>query len=268
MAWLVKVDKNGTKYFADDKCRKCGGKGFIYGYEHIDGARCWECSATGRVAKAYTWKEYTPEYAVKLEERRKAKAIKEAPEANRKFFEKAGFNADGKTYIVLGNTYAIKDELKAAGAKWSDNIGWHFAEQNSNYESFELDISDIAEKSNIGVWQMLPFADVYAIVKDMKDAHAPKTASEYVGNIGDKIAATVTFMGVHTYTTHFTYYGETNYIYTFADENGNTLVWKTSKFQELNDGEKYTVKGTIKEHNEYKGDKQTALTRCKISKAA
>ena len=136
MSWIVKVDRNGTKYFADNKCRKCGGRGFINGYEHIDGARCWECGATGFASKPYTWKEYTPEYAAKLAERRKAKAIKEAPETNRKFFEKSGFNADGKTYVVIGDTYAIKDVLKAAGATWCDNIGWHFAAQNSKYETF------------------------------------------------------------------------------------------------------------------------------------
>lgn len=264
MAWLIKTDRNGTKYFADNKCRKCGGKGFIFGYEHIDGARCWDCGATG-IEPTYTWKEYTPEYAAKLAERRKAKAIKKAPEANRKFFEKAGFNADGKTYVVIGDTYAIKDALKAAGAAWCDSIGWHFAANNSEYNTFELDISDIAEKNEVGVWQMYPYADAYGIVKAMKDEHAPKTASEYVGNIGDKITATVMLVGIYKYKTHFTYYGETNYIYKFVDENGNTLVWKTAAWQDVEEGKTYSIKGTIKEHSEYKGDKQTTLTRCKVS---
>lgn len=35
---LVKVDRNGTKHYQSKKCRKCGGKGYLFGYEHIDGA--------------------------------------------------------------------------------------------------------------------------------------------------------------------------------------------------------------------------------------
>ena len=61
-----------------------------------------------------------------------------------------------------------------------------------------------------------------------------------------------------------------NFIYKFADENGNTIVWKTSKClcDELQQESYYTIKGTVKEQSEYKGDKQTVLTRCKISEAA
>lgn len=259
-----KIDRNGTKYFASHVCRKCHGTGFIRGYEHIDGARCWECGATGHVSKPYTWKEYTPEYAQKLADRRRQKAIAQAPEANRKLLDNLGFNGEGKTFVVIGDTYAIKDALKAAGAMYNDSIGWHFADLHNDYATFTLDISDIAEKDDIGVWQVYPYADAYAIVKNMKDAHAPKTASEYVGAIGERIAATVTLDAVHKYTTHFTYYGETNYIYKFIDGNGNTLVWKTATFQDIEQGKTYDIKGTVKEHSEYKGDKQTTLTRCKI----
>lgn len=31
-------------------------------------------------------------------------------------------------------------------------------------------------------------------------------------------------------------------------------------------GETYTITGTIKAHEEYKGERQTALTRCKVQK--
>ncbi len=259
-----KIDKNGTQYFASNVCRKCGGKGYLYGYEHIDGARCWRCGATGREDKLYTWKVYTAEYAQKLADRQRAKMIAQAPETNAKIFKKWGFNADGKTYIVLGDTFTIKDELKAAGANYHDAFGWHFAQTAVGFATFEVDISDVAEKNDIGVWQMLPLA--FDIIKKMKDDHAPKTASEYVGNIGDTLTLSATLSSVSTFKTHFTYYGETNYIYKFTDENGNSLVWKTASFQEIDEGKTYEIKGKIKEHTEYKGDKQTVLTRCKIIK--
>lgn len=261
---LIRIDKNGTKYFQSYACRKCGGKGYLYGYEHIDGARCWKCGTTGRAQRPYTWKEYAPEYAQKLADRRREKEIAKAPETNKKLFEQWGFSTDGKAFIVLGDTFNIKDELKAAGAKFSDSLGWYFAEKNDNFVGFEISISDVAEKNDLGVWQMFRSYEVFELIKEMKDARAPKTASEYVGAIGDKLTTTATLASVHTYETHFTYYGETNYIYKFVDEKGNSIVWKTSTFQEIEEGKAYEITGKIKEHNEYKGDKQTVLTRCKI----
>ena len=61
-----KVDKNGTKYYVDFRCQKCGGSGYLHGYEFIDGGRCWRCGGTGRDPTGYKWKEYTPEYQAKL----------------------------------------------------------------------------------------------------------------------------------------------------------------------------------------------------------
>lgn len=100
--------------------------------------------------------------------------------------------------------------------------------------------------------------------------------SEYLGNIGDKIELEVRLIGRHKYHTHFTYFGETNYIYTMEDANGNTLVWKTTSLLDvpvkngeeidfIRTGDMMRIKGTVKEHSEYKGAKQTVLARCKYT---
>jgi hypothetical protein len=261
---LIRTDRNGTQYFSSNVCRKCGGKGYLYGYEHIDGARCWRCGTRGFESKPYTWKVYTPEYAQKLADKRREKMLAQAPEENRKNFERWGFSEDGKAHIVLGDTFVIKDALKGAGAKFNDSLGWHFSQQNDRFDSFEISISDVAEKNDLNVWQMLPYSEVYAIIKEMKEALAPKSASEYIGNVGETITVAVTLVSIHTFTTHFTYYGETNYIFKFSDNDGNTIVWKTSSYQQIEEGKRYEIKGKVKEHSEYKGDKQTVLTRCKI----
>ena len=58
----------------------------------------------------------------------------------------------------------------------------------------------------------------------------------------------------------------------FVDDDGNVYVWKTSKdmgycvngyWQEFEKGSRLTLTGKIKDHKEYKGVKQTMLTRCK-----
>ena len=60
----------------------------------------------------------TPEYAAKLEERRIAREKKKAPERNAKILKDNGFNVEGFMWIVLGNTFKIKEELKTAGARF------------------------------------------------------------------------------------------------------------------------------------------------------
>lgn len=76
----------------------------------------------------------------------------------------------------------------------------------------------------------------------------------------------------------YSYYdsGE-RHIYTFRDADGNCYVWKTANplgmwvcgekcdnWVEAEIGDKVSMKATVKEHSEYKGTKQTVLTRAKL----
>ena len=281
---LIRVDRNGTKYYVDYRCPKCGGTGYIVGYEHIDGARCWKCNATGYYETKF--KEYTPEYAQKLADRRLAKARKGADERNAKFLARYGFSADGKTWVVCGDTYSIKDELKNAGAKFDGFFGWHF-DHETEYTAVMVDINDVAEINDAGDYWWSNYTEIVETIKGLKREKEleGKPVSEYVGNIGDKVEMELTFNG----SAHFdTAYG-TTYIHRFLDSEGNVLVWRTGNdltweeegtrdnftyvdadrrkyilCRNYEKGDKVAIKGTIKEHSEYRGEKQTSLTRCKV----
>ena len=261
MATLIKTDKNGTKYWFERKCPKCGGTGYIDCYAYIEGGRCFHCGGTGE--HPYSWKEYTPEYAAKLEERRIAREKKKAPDKNAKILKHNGFNEEGFMWIVLGNTFEIKEDLKAAGAKFNDTFLWHFDHEPEKFSTIRISIEDVAVKTAFDTW-LIDNYEAVNYIKDLLKTNAPKTESQYIGNIGDKVDLKVTLVKIRTYETHYSYYGELNFIYQFSDENGNTIIWKTGG-KNLEQGKTYQIKGKIKEHNEYKGDKQTILTRCKIS---
>ena len=47
------------------------------------------------------------------------------------------------------------------------------------------------------------------------------------------------------------------------DDSGNVAIWFTSA-GDMEVGKTYRIKGTIKEHSEYKEIKQTILSRCKV----
>lgn len=68
----------------------------------------------------------------------------------------------------------------------------------------------------------------------------------------------------------YTYGKETVNVYTLADAEGNCYVWKTTGWLETDDtfakpGDKVSMRATVKEHGDYRGIKQTVLTRCKVS---
>ncbi len=90
-----------------------------------------------------------------------------------------------------------------------------------------------------------------------KKAEAEK-ASEYVGKVGDRI--TVELAEAKALTSWITQWGET-ILWKLTDTSGNVYVWKTGN--DIPDGTE-KIKGTIKEHSEWNGVKQTILTRCKL----
>ena len=86
------------------------------------------------------------------------------------------------------------------------------------------------------------------------------SSSDYIGKIGERI--TVTVKEANVVTSWETMYG-TTWLNKIVDVNGNILIWKSSSSAEIKPGN--ILKGTVKEHSEYDGAKQTVVTRCKIS---
>ena len=84
-------------------------------------------------------------------------------------------------------------------------------------------------------------------------------SSDYVGRVGEKICFTAVPTCITSYETQ---YG-TTYIYKFEVGSGDVIIWRTQKsLEEVN----MTLSGTVKAHNDFRGEKQTEVTRCKISK--
>lgn len=275
-AELIKTDRNGTRYYEDHTCPKCGGKGYIEYFAYVDGGVCCQCGGSGRYTQR--WKEYTPEYAEKLEQRRIASLVAKAPEKNAKLYKKLGMNADGKCWLVLGNSYERKEVLKANGAKFLNRIGWVFDHEPTNAECAGLPfvvvgIADIAWKSDTCEWR---YSDDMAMdfIKNAKEQIIRENdTTEYLGEVGEKLEVVVTLVRTASYDNGF----GTIRVYTFNDANGNVLVWKTHKYLECvgddgivhgcKEGCKLRLVGKIKDLSEYRGKKQTVLTRCKYQAA-
>ena len=93
---------------------------------------------------------------------------------------------------------------------------------------------------------------------------ARKAISKHYGEIGQRVKLNLTYVGSAHFEIHVGWSTQTMYIHNFLDESGNKFVWKSTCYVGIDDGESAQVTGTIKDHSEYKGEKQTVLTRCKI----
>ena len=87
------------------------------------------------------------------------------------------------------------------------------------------------------------------------------SVSQYVGEISSKVEfrpASVEFV-----TSSESVYGY-SYLYRIKDESGNVFIWWSTRYFDNDLNSIVSVKGTVKDHEEYKGLKQTVLTRCKF----
>lgn len=98
--------------------------------------------------------------------------------------------------------------------------------------------------------------------------------SKHVGSVGQRISVEVTLVNNYSYESSFGFSSQTHYIYTMQDAEGNVYVWKTTNalvfghdenVDCVRKGDTMNICGTVKEHGEYNGVKQTVLTRCKYS---
>lgn len=98
--------------------------------------------------------------------------------------------------------------------------------------------------------------------------------SDYIGTPGSRISVEATFKRTGEYQTHYTFTGEWHNIHVFEDADGNCIVWNTTAFVEdkkfvdqhgsckpIWHGSKVQITATIKAHSEYKGVKQTTISR-------
>lgn len=85
--------------------------------------------------------------------------------------------------------------------------------------------------------------------------------SSWIKSVGDKIKFVAQPVMIYSMETQWGY----SYMYRFVID-GNELIWKTGTW--LNTEIEYEISGTIKAHNDYRGKKQTELTRCRAREIA
>jgi hypothetical protein len=170
--------------------------------------------------------------------------------------EKLGFSS-GFITIFKGSTYPHKDWLKENGARFNKIFNWSFAGD----VEIPADLPEDLEPLQIP-WEAVSTNDKLNSETEIRAyldslLYEPSN-SEYVGEIGEKITDTFTVTRAIVLNG---YYGM-SIMHILEDANGNVYIWNTTA-RNYPEGKVVTLCGTVKDHREYKGTKQTILTRCK-----
>lgn len=89
---------------------------------------------------------------------------------------------------------------------------------------------------------------------------ATQKTNEWVGVIKERRDFKIKVVGLRYISG---YYGTVT-LHKMLDEKGRTLIWFANTDSGMEEGNTYIIKGTVKEHDEYKDWKQTVLSRVKV----
>ena len=277
---IRQFEKSGKPYATVKlKCERCVNGIFPAGVENgqikphpnANGV-CFACGGLGYTTKEvrlYTQAELDRMEANNERARQKkaeeleAKMKAEFEDNKRKWLSENGWSEDGVTFVVSGDSYSIKDELKEAGFRYDPVLRWHKATKEEKYADRLVEVH-LDEICDISAWGKGTYRiGAKAIIDEKLAGTQPQSTSVWIGEVGEKIKdIKVQLVRKYSFDSKF---GLTT-VYTFQTEDGDVLTWFSSTFQQVEPGDWTTIKfATIKQLNEYKGVKQTVITRAKLS---
>ena len=173
----------------------------------------------------------------------------------------------------LKNSKGIDGRADDVVAEAEAARAWILAEEVDEYNSYMNNLkvicsSEYCSSRNLGY--LVSLIPTYFKHLETEAARAEREAkrakaasqSKHVGKIKDRLTFDATAYFV---TSCDSFYGWSA-LYKFVTEDGDVFTWWTSSNVDVDRDRprKVRVTGTVKDHDEYAGVKQTVLTRCKI----
>jgi hypothetical protein len=169
------------------------------------------------------------------------------------------FNKESTATIAF-NHENYNDRLEAGSVELANEaIAWAAAlgDDGTELSDYEHNIKVIANNELMEAKHHGLAASIVGVYWSKFKKITEKTTNEHVGVVGQKLEIEVNLERVSS--TEFS----TRHL--FRDSDGRALVWFASNnnYSELKN-RKFKIVGTVKKHDEYKGVKQTILTRVKL----
>lgn len=155
-------------------------------------------------------------------------------------------------------------------------VAWWLGQTNREDDPFWLNVAGILKdgflnEKALGMVAFLPSAYEKHLERVRRADNRFKFSDQYPSGvaIGGTIERVLVLRRRSYFENSFSYYGGLTGCYQFSDDAGHCFVWKTSAKEVLDDIDldanvKILLTGKVKDFSEYKGTKQTVLTRCKV----
>ena len=165
-----------------------------------------------------------------------------------------------KGYITIfkGDTYAEIDWFRASIARYARWWGWYII----STEEVPADLPEGIEPIQLP-WELVGQEDgnlkpEYLVKEAVESIIYDSSDSEYQGALGERLDLYLTVERTIELDGN---YGRST-MFKFKDDYGNCFVWTTATTPGFKIGDKIHLRGTVKNHNMFKNERQTILTRC------
>lgn len=151
-----------------------------------------------------------------------------------------------------------------------DALAW-IAEQDDSRSTYIHNLKLVCGMKQVNSWHFGILASLLptwnkSLVREAerKAKEAVEINSHHVGEIGERITFDV--FSTQVVTSWETDYG-TMWLVKFVSTDGNVFMWRASSLNALPDdlGLIKRITGTVKNHDEFRGVKQTFINRCKVA---
>lgn len=222
-------------------CSRCGGEGGSVAWAHT-GYTCYDCGGSGKHKNGpLRVPLYTAEKLAKLNaaaEKRQAKKAAAAEVARQK--------AEAEAKAREGEFLAKFGGLLAKAAPYAARSGF---------------VADVIAKAKERNMLSEKQAEALArVVEKMEAEDARKATAGWVGKVGERLKSLKVKVVKRAVLGKGDYYEPLYYIVTMHTEAGEALVYKGGAFGP-EPGVERVIDATVKEHNEYRGEKQTIVAR-------
>lgn len=184
-----------------------------------------------------------------------------------------------KFVLCMDRYYKIQEEMKKVGfnaespeatKEAHEALAW-IAEQDDSRSSYLHNVKLVCSMDKVNSWHFGILASLLptwnkSLVREAerKAKEAAEANSKHVGNIGERITFEVASTKI--VTSWETDYGMM-WLVKFVSVEGNVFMWRASSLNALPDDFESIKKitGTVKNHDEFRGVKQTFVNRCKVA---
>lgn len=163
-----------------------------------------------------------------------------------------------KGYITIfkGDAEEENEWFRASTARYAKWWGWYFVSTDEVPSDLPQGVRPVRlDWASVGTENGTLKNDT-EVIKAVESILYAESVSQYVGSIGERLELYL--------TVEKTFKIDGNYpstLHVFHDDCGNLYTWLTSA-KTWAVGTEHHIRGTVKNHSVYKGEKRTELTRC------